>query len=373
MKKTLVRTCDYDFYTMRLPFSVIRNRKRSVFVRRELEKRHPQFSEKCCADTKFRIRRGKLTAEVAVMDTLRLAEYRKRFPDRHLFLEGQPERVVFSRRHLRAGRAVAMGVLALCMGMFFGWKTLFRAQPPAALEPPLEAAVAAAILSPEKLFAAILSGIGKNGGRVSSLKWQGGTCTFSVSGCHPEDVSPEIACAVSYANSEPHFELKLPVGHTNALLEGGDTQFLSHLRKALLQQGIVILREELGQKDGSIQMFCRHDLISDALKTCAEQSELHQWHERAIQISSRENGCDIKASFSAGAQFHEVQSPFQVIASYAHEFFPKPRTEKVVTRTHRTEEPAVKRDKIGEIKRINGEVFAYYRLHDGRIVCERAQ
>ena len=97
MKKLLVASGDYDFYTMKLPLSLIRRRKRAVFVRRELEKRHPQFSEKCCADTRFLFRRGKILAEVAVMDTLRLAEYRKKYPGRHLFLEGKPDRAVFIR------------------------------------------------------------------------------------------------------------------------------------------------------------------------------------------------------------------------------------------------------------------------------------
>ncbi|MBQ7157871.1 MAG: hypothetical protein IJS09_00390 [Treponema sp.] len=371
MKKTVVQTCDYDFYTMRLPLSVIRRRKRSVFVRRELERRHPQFSEKCCADTKYLFRRGKLMAEVAVMDTLRLAEYRKRFPDKRLFLEGKPDRAVFARRHGNLGKAIFMAVAGVCA--LFGWKYMKPQQEQTVTEEPVAVAAAAVLLTPEKLLASILSCISRKGGCVTALKWQAGNCTFSVTGCHPEDIAPDTACAVSYAHNEPRFELKMPVAYTNALLAGGDNQFLPHVRNQLLKSGIVILREEAGAKDVSIQMFCKHERVSDALKICAEQSDLHQWHERAIQLQSNDSGCDIRLSFSAGARFYEELSPFQVIATYASVFVPKQQEEKIVPRNRRAEEMVVSREKIGEIKRINGEIFSYYRLHDGSIVCERAQ
>ena len=371
MKKTLVRTCDYDFYTMRLPLSVLRRRKRSVFVRRELEKRHPQFSEKCCADTKFSLKGGRVTAEVAVMDTLRLAEYRKLFPEKKLYLEDRPERVVFRRRHTNVGKAVAIGAAFCCLSIAFFWQRgMGEVSDEAAPEPVKAAAV---LFPPEALLASILSGVVKKGGRVSALSWHGGACDFSVSGCHPEDIVPDTVCAVSYTHNEPRFELHLPVAYTNALTVGGESQFVPRLRRQLLENGLVILRENPGEHDAGVQLFCQHDSLSVALKICAEQAELNQWHEREIQIKSGENGCDIKVSFSSGAQFYDDLSPFQVIAHYASVFEPKRRDEKVVPRSRTAEIPSLAKDKIGEIKRIDGEVFAYYRLNDGRIVCEKAQ
>ncbi len=375
MKKLLVRRVDYDFYTMRLPLSVIRRRKRVVFVHRELEKRHPQFSEKCCADTKFTLRQGKLLAEVAVMDTLRLAEYRKAFPNRHLFLEGKPERAVFAR-HREVRKVIAMALVALTFSIVLGSRhILFQKNGLAKAEQveTTDTVAATMLLPPESLFLSVLSAVGKKGGRVSSLVWQGGNCTFLISGCHPEDIVPQSVCAVSYANNEPRFELKLPVAYTNALLSGGENHFLPHLRKELLQNGVVILREEPGKRDVSLQLFCSQQNLAAALKVCAEEAEVNHWHERALRLQSGENGYDIKVSFSAGSRFYESQSPFQLVAAYASVFEPKHLPEKILPRVVSADALPARKDKVGEIKRLNGDVFVYYRQQDGRIVCEKAR
>ena len=372
MKKLLVASGDYDFYTMKLPLSLIRRRKRAVFVRRELEKRHPQFSEKCCADTRFLFRRGKILAEVAVMDTLRLAEYRKKYPGRHLFLEGKPDRAVFIR-HKGWKKGGLMATTALAALLLLGRHYLIPHEAETEKVEVAEAVADSMLLPPESLLLSVLSAVGKKGGRIASLAWQGGNCTFSVTGCHPEDIASRTACSVSYANNEPRFELKLPVSYTSALLSGGDQNFLPQLRKVLLQNGVVILREEAGENDVSLTLFCSQQNLTAALKVCAEEAEVSHWHERALRLQSGENGCDLKVGFSTGSRFYENQSPFQVLASYAWLFKPKVLKEKIIPRTVAAESISPRRDKVGEIKRINGDVFAYYRMQDGSIVCEKAQ
>ncbi|MBQ6780217.1 MAG: hypothetical protein IJP62_03180 [Treponema sp.] len=375
MNKSLVRNADYEVYTMTLPFSVIRRQKRIVFVRRELEKRHPLFSERCCTDTRLLLRKGKLTAEVTVMDKLRLAEYRKRFPHKRLFLEGKPERAVFRHRSIGAGKKVA---LCLAIAIFVGviarhYRT--SEESVAVVPQKTEVAAVAVLLSPEKLLASVLSAVGKKSGRISSLKWQGGFCHFSISGCHPEDVAGEISCTVSYSDNEPRFEISLPVALGNHLPEGGEEKFVPFVRHALLENGLVVIGEQIGQKDVTIHLFTAAENIATALKICAEQAELHGWHERELTVQNGENGCDIKAGFSAGAQFYAECSPFQTVAAYSSVFRQKPLELKVRPRVHAQMVKVIApvREKVGEIKRIDGAVFAYYRLGDGRIVCEVAQ
>lgn len=372
--KTLVRRHDYDFYTVRLPFSMIRKRERSLFVRRELEKRHPRFSEKCCTDTKWALRKGKLTAEVAVMDRVRLAQYKKSFPGKRLFLELQPERAVFKKS--RTGGTVLMCALLGC-AVLLGVRTIRHLRPAqdnvsvAAQPEPTERA---SMLAPEQLLVSILAAVTRKGGRLTAARWQGNQCSFAITGCHPEDVVSGERCTVSYQNGEPHFEVALraqeqtPVAHENA---SPAAELVPALRHALLSYGAVILSEQIADDSVTVQLFAAHNVLGRALKVCAEQAELHGWCEASFALQSGENGCDAKITLAAGNVPYEIQSPLQTLAIYAPLFIPsEPPAAVRPRRANVVHAPVVEREKVGEIRRMDGSAFVYYRMGDGRIVCE---
>lgn len=74
MKQT-VKKNDYELYTFKIPLS-LRGKKRKAFITKELEKNHPCFSQQCCFDSKVQLKNGKFQSIVAVMDKVKLLEYR---------------------------------------------------------------------------------------------------------------------------------------------------------------------------------------------------------------------------------------------------------------------------------------------------------
>ena len=73
--KATVKKSDYEIYTFNIPLG-LRGKKRNAFITRELEKNHPCFSQQCCFDSRLKLHKGKLQSVVAVMDKIKLLEYR---------------------------------------------------------------------------------------------------------------------------------------------------------------------------------------------------------------------------------------------------------------------------------------------------------
>ena len=66
---------DYDFYSILIPVQGIIKKWRDKYLYAELVKRHPCFSDSCCYDSRLRISRQGIFADVVVMQKFRLAEY----------------------------------------------------------------------------------------------------------------------------------------------------------------------------------------------------------------------------------------------------------------------------------------------------------
>ena len=76
MKNNVVRKNDYELYLMNIPWTLL-GKKRKQYIRRELEKVHPCFGEQYSFDSKTCIRKGKIQTLIAVMDKVKILEYRK--------------------------------------------------------------------------------------------------------------------------------------------------------------------------------------------------------------------------------------------------------------------------------------------------------
>ena len=69
---------DYDFYTIPFPFSAIKKTQRNKFLYSELGKLHPCFSDDCCFDSRLRLEKNGIKADVVVMQKYKLAQYKSR-------------------------------------------------------------------------------------------------------------------------------------------------------------------------------------------------------------------------------------------------------------------------------------------------------
>ncbi len=81
-----VKKSDYEIYTFNVPLS-LHGKKRNAFITKELEKKHPCFSQECCFDSKLKFSNGKIQSIVAVMDRVKLREYRGKSKS-GIFLDG---------------------------------------------------------------------------------------------------------------------------------------------------------------------------------------------------------------------------------------------------------------------------------------------
>lgn len=97
LKRNVIQKKDYERYSVRLPFRVFlsRKRNRNRFLFGELEKLHPCFSDECSFDSRLRLEKKGLVSDVVVMNSLKLSEYKARYLGKRLFLEENPEKVVF--------------------------------------------------------------------------------------------------------------------------------------------------------------------------------------------------------------------------------------------------------------------------------------
>lgn len=76
MKNNVVRKNDYELYLMNIPLTLL-GKKRKQYIRRELEKVHPCFGEQYSFDSRRCIRKGKIQTLIAVMDKVKVLEYKK--------------------------------------------------------------------------------------------------------------------------------------------------------------------------------------------------------------------------------------------------------------------------------------------------------
>jgi hypothetical protein len=78
---------DYEQYWFLLPQGSRFGKNKNRFIREQLAKQHPCYSESCCYDFKYALLRGKLAARIVVMEKSVLARYRMSKKDKNLVIK----------------------------------------------------------------------------------------------------------------------------------------------------------------------------------------------------------------------------------------------------------------------------------------------
>lgn len=240
MRKNYVKKEDYDFYSIVLPLKVAFSSSRKKFILRELEKLHPKLSAACFIKSWLHFKKGKIQADVAVMEKNLVASYKKRFPLESIYLP-EKRKLILSRRKYPA----VFGIFLLFAGFFSGkmlYETFFSRKKIAAEDissilnsncnpknvdsgllglPSLPV-----LLAPSQLVVSVFSSVSKNGGKISSFSWNHGICSFSISGCSSEDIAQAQYCVVSYKDNKPVFSLAVPVAEKTEIedIENSDEE-----------------------------------------------------------------------------------------------------------------------------------------------------
>ena len=225
----------------------------------------------------------------------------------------------------------------------------------------------------DETVAALLAAVARSGGTLTAAAWQDGTCSLSVTGCRPQAVVSGERCAVSLSCCGEGFEVAVravvpPTGAAENAADAADV--LCAVRDAIAPCGASILRGEADGDAVTVRYYVGHDALGLALRLCAEHAGLCGWSERAFAVRGSADGCDVTLTFAAGLRQPGTPSLLWTLARYAPLFAPAALLPPAVVRPRHAAAPQPARDKIGEVRRLDGVRYAYYRLDSGRIVCE---
>lgn len=396
MKKNYVRQEDYDFYSIRLPLKVAVSRRRKSFILRELEKIHPKVSSSCFVKSWLHFKKGKIQADVAVMEKSLLARYKNRFPGSPLYLPEKRQNPISGSKKVSFFVSAA---LVLAAG-FFGGKILldvFSVHKKSSEniliaedEVPAGAALPV-LLAPSKLISAVFSSVGKSGGRLTSFSYNRGICTFGISGCDVENVAEAQYCVVSYKDNRPQFTLSVPVSTENRILDFQEdaeiipqTDYQNSVKKVraeIFHLGGNIQKEHVTENQAEFEFSAPEELFFTALHVAGTEAKNLGWTEKSFSVEKSGNQNHVKVTFSReneGRKFEPEFSAMLLTASYAWLFKSKetetlklaPKPKPVFKKAGSLAEIAGK-TKLGEIKRNDGFKYIYYKNQSGKISCEK--
>lgn len=227
--------------------------------------------------------------------------------------------------------------------------------------------------APDETVAALLAAVARSGGTLTAATWQDGTCALAVTGCSPQAVASGERCAVSLMGGTDGFEVAVradipPTESAGQAATAADVLFA--VRDVLAPCGAPLLRGEAGDGAVTVRWYVGHDALGTALRLCAEQAVRYGWSETAFAVRGGADGCDVTLTFAAGRRLPGTPSPLWTLARYTPLFAPAAFLPPAVRPRHAAAPQPPVRDKIGEVRRLDGARYVYYRLGNGRVVCE---
>lgn len=210
---------DFDSYNIQIPVKALWGKDRENFLYKELDKRHPSFSNRYTYDEKLKLTWKGFVSEVTVIDKLVLGDYRTRFPSSRL--KNEKGKIVFSGK---TKIPFLLFLSASVIGILFplyrlnktrgGGKDMSKVS---VVEEKFE------VKAPEKvyvkgLYESLLPEISSEEGKVRSLLWTydgySEKLSLEIFGCYPTDLFAgnrieELTCSsVVFEKGSPAFNLE---------------------------------------------------------------------------------------------------------------------------------------------------------------------
>lgn len=415
-----IRREDYELYHIQMPFLLRRDRRRA-YLYRELEKEHPCFSDRCACDTTYRLKQGKLVAHVAVVDSLRLAQYHLQFPGRKLVLEEERKRIVFmeGKQKLFVPLSAVIVFVATLLFIYmstryvlgyqmFGKKNMGTKSKITSNQKDVgisnqqsdyeQSLAQTHTVQPEAICSELLQSIKKNDGTLSRFIYKRNSTETSgytyeiqaaVSGCYPEQLSyvqsdAEEKIPVTITVSPITYENKIPFFSTNVSCDTGLYEYgtvtensiarsvnLPALRNVILYSNATIDYEDSAAKQ--ITFTATPDqfvLAAEALASFAKTNSL-SFDEVSFSFEKRvDSGASVSKvkctiSISSAEEAHG-STILSLLARYGIKR--QQRKEQTVKKALPTRSVAkINGEKIGQIVTADGRRVTYYRDANGKI------
>jgi hypothetical protein len=404
--KHSVDPADFESYVIPLPAGSRFGKKKESYIRGQLEKRHPCFSDSCCYDARYVFMGKELAVNTIVMDKVVLSRYRLQFPGKMLTVKvpakntenaggKKVERRIFQQRSIVVPAVITPVVFsALVFGVFqpqqeMGVVTDIVAdsvivqEAPTILEPQPSALL-------EELFAAI-SGADSNGRGIIlrfefSRQNDAESISMELSGIYPESLQqiltyPVSFSPVTYHEGIPSFTLSLvsanekkripEIEQTAALIsqESLATDIVPMLRKIITESGGTMIQEFAGQGEVKFHIpSINFTSLMERLETLRAKSKAAVKKFSLVNRSGNQNS-EFEGYIDVDIDINTGTISFKPFAEYPGLFtkhMPKPEIPKQIQKQVSRSIPA-SYTKIGEIQE-GGKKCVFYRTPEGKIV-----
>ena len=101
---------DYERYKIFVPLKTFVYGRQKKYISSELEKLHPCFSDDYCFDSKFKVSKKGLYANVVVMEKLRLGEYKAEYPRADLTCQEKDQGKIFVEKKTKIFITILLAV-----------------------------------------------------------------------------------------------------------------------------------------------------------------------------------------------------------------------------------------------------------------------
>ncbi|MCR5318764.1 MAG: hypothetical protein K6E22_11110 [Treponema sp.] len=409
MKKEYVKRDDYELYSFPMPFLLKRSRRKN-YIEKKLEQLHPCFSDNCCYDAKYRLKKGKLMAAVAVMDKVKLAEY-KSGDKKHTPLKfGDENKLKFfnSDKILNIFLAVIVSLLA---GIFFVSHTIHSKEKLQAArnkenKSPSSAMTAEGNADDSKLqihqnillayntLDNFLQRTRTESGKIKSCSLifledknteEAYKMNFCMSECFPQaffdneenkDGGQKIFSPVTYFASKPEFSASLYSKSQNVirLKQKLSKNQIDDIRLSIWSCNGVLLTDF--SDEGTVEFLFPNSSAEKLLEGLKLACDEHSIFPAAIEIEGGKVNSRMKIIFAEKID-EKDHNPLTLINRNSNVFLPKnsPRETAskvpVLTKKSYGRENSEKREDFGRIIQKDGSVLVFYKNKNGKITGER--
>ncbi len=389
MKSSVVKKNDYELYTIPIKFRNL-GRNCRPFIARELEKKHPCFSDRCTFDSRIHFGKKGLFAKVAVMDSLKLAQYKKNTHGT-VRLEGLKHTEFFTDVGKKILYAAGIAVFCLAGAVFFVTHSKGANKTGSARSDGLELTAAGDALQAapqiDSVFSQLLEGISNAGGSVSrfvftrNLYGQDNSSfvlNVTVSNCYPEDLFLEESVLqassielspVSYSAGIPQFTYGLTCyGNFN---DGeAETAFTAQdfkdLRLCVMESGGKIFNEDFAAKEISFTADGENFVqVFSALGKCLDEMKIVP---AVMNLEFAEENVSCTLNFLSGTW---GRSAMEQLVRNKNAFFRNAKLN-AGNRNHAAKKSLEQKsassfDVVGKIVTKDGKEIVYYRCSDGSV------
>lgn len=385
LKKNIILRKDYDFYTIHLPFFIFLKRQKNQFINAQLEKLHPCYSDEFCFKSNLKFDKKGFKTDVIVMNKFLLAEYKNRFPNKKLFLEGL--RKTYQNYEIKKNYFFIGIVVLILFGMFFLLKTKIEKKSVEIDVPKMEENQHFEIESKDylnDLFYLIL----KNNGKIQNFNYSQKKSLKNIS-TQIYYVYPEIfdnfcensqISTVTYENKIPFFSFNFSQKKSiqSKEINSNFEKSLKNLREILFLENCNLISEKdflfifkISSKTETFKILEKINQLLEKSDICISKFD--------FQIENDEN-CKIELKIEKDFSFNDGLNLSLIVQNknlfnfsqkksiQKNHSSSKTKNLKKITISKITENKNAK--KLGEISKKDGTKIIFYKTQEGKIIKE---